>query len=105
MRHPFSLSVALLAFIAGCGSTAHPQTIATVSSPMTAQDEAVFEDGLDMVRDPRVLEGPWLTSWEDELDQRVTRADIVALVTVRTLRTDSIWTGAGPTGSCRTWTG
>ncbi len=77
---------ATAATLAGCGGP--QETLAVVSSPFTSEHAAVFEDGLDLVRDPRVLEGQWLTSWEDELDQRVSLADVVVLVTVRTLRTD-----------------
>lgn len=86
MRTTRLLLLAALAPLAACGGP--QETVAVVTSPFTSEHEAVFEDGLDLVRDPRVLEGQWLTSWEDELDHRVTLADVVALVTVRTLRTD-----------------
>lgn len=64
------------------------ETVAVVTSPFTDEHAVLFEDGLDLVRDPRVLEGHWLSSWEDELARRTGFADVVALVTIRTLRTD-----------------
>ncbi len=72
--------------VASCGGP--QETVATVTSPFTSEHQAVFEDGIDLVRDPRVLEGQWLSSWEEELSRRVALADVVALVTIRTLRTD-----------------
>lgn len=80
----YVLLSALLA--AGCGG---PRvTVATVTSPMTPELEPLFENGVDLIRDPRVLEGAWLESWEDELDRRVGSSDVVAVITIQTLRTD-----------------
>lgn len=70
----------------GCGGPQEPTV--TEIEPFTERHEAVFENGVDMVRDPEALGGTWLRSWEDELDRRVSLADIVALVTIRTLRED-----------------
>jgi len=86
MRSKTAFALASLLLLAACGGPA--QTVAVVTSPFTAEHEPVFENGLDLVRDPRVLEGPWLETWEDELARRTGFADVVALVTVRTLRTD-----------------
>lgn len=86
MRINKALVLASLAVVAACGGP--QQTVAVVTSPFTAEHEPIFENGLDLVRDPRVLEGPWLETWQDELARRVALADVVALVTVRTLRTD-----------------
>lgn len=58
-------------------------------TPFTAEHELLFENGLDMVRDPEALGGNWFTTWERELDARITHADVVALVTVRAVRTDT----------------
>lgn len=69
-----------------CAGSAEP--VRTSVTPFTAEHEPLFENGVDMVHDPDVLEGSWLGSWEEELDRRVTFADVVALVTIRTLRTD-----------------
>jgi len=76
--------VALLGLAAACGGP--PERVVT---PFTEEHEAVFDNGLDLVRDPDTLEGAWLGSWEDELDARVTLADLVLLVTVQTVRHDT----------------
>ncbi len=73
--------------VAGCGSATR-EIVPEVTSPFTEADAVLFGNGLDLVADPRLLEGQWLDTWEDELDRRVQAADVVALVTVRTLRTD-----------------
>jgi len=77
--------VAALPLLA-CGGASEP--VRTNVEPFTAQHEPLFENGVDMVRDPDALGGGWLGTWEDELDRRVSLADVVALVTIRTLRTD-----------------
>lgn len=86
MRNASLSLLAPVLVIAACGGP--QETVAVVSSPFTSEHEAIFEDGIDLVRDPRVLEGQWLSSWEDELARRVGFADVVALVTIQTLRTD-----------------
>ena len=74
-----------LAAFAGCGGGG---PIVRDVTPFTAEHEPAFENGLDMVRDPEALGGAWLRTWEDEIDRRVSLADVVALVTVKTFRTD-----------------
>lgn len=85
---PWRRSVLLLPLVLAAACGGPQETVAVVSSPFTEEHAAVFEDGLDLVRDPRLLDGPYLESWEDELGRRVDLADVIALVTVRTLRTD-----------------
>jgi hypothetical protein len=72
----------------GCGASTTASTETLVTGPFTESHEAVFENGLDLVAEPDLLEGPWLETWEDDLDVRVTLADLVALTTVQTVRTD-----------------
>lgn len=81
-----TIFAALLALVPSCGGP--QETIARVTSPFTPDLAPIFENGIDLVRDPRVLEGQWLETWEDDLDRRVGHADVIALVTVQTLRTD-----------------
>jgi len=69
-----------------CGGSQAPTQVAT--SPFLDEHEPMFENGIDMVRDPEALGGAWYGTWQDELDARITNADVVALVTVDTLRTD-----------------
>lgn len=88
MKSPSSIvALALVLLIAGLGCGA-AQPVEVVVTPFTSQHEVVFENGVDMIRDPEGTGGGWLASWEEETDQRVTLADVIALVTVRTLRTD-----------------
>jgi hypothetical protein len=56
---------------------------------MSADEARLFERGIDFVAKPDGLEGRWREDWNTELEQRVRNADLVALVTVRTLRTDT----------------
>jgi hypothetical protein len=80
--------VALLAALATACGGPQGEVVARVTSPFTDAHAQVFDDGLDLVSEPELLEGPWLQTWERELEQRVSDADLVAVVTVRTLRTD-----------------
>jgi len=89
MLRRFFLWALTLSFLGGaafgCGGSQETRVI----TAFTAEHEPVFENGMDMVRDPESLEGAWLGSWEDELDARVTLADAVVLATVRTIRHDT----------------
>lgn len=69
---------------AACGSSA-PRIVVT---PMTAAQEVVFDNGVDFIDDPTLLEGSWLETWEQEIDARVTGSDVVAYVRITTMRTD-----------------
>ena len=74
-------------FLGGCGAAT---TVAGANAaPFTAETRALFEDGVDFVADPGVLDGQWRENWARELDERVSEADIVARVTVHTVRTDT----------------
>jgi hypothetical protein len=77
--------VVLAAALAACAGRA---STVRVTSPFTEEDAEVFDDGIDYVGDPSGLEGPWHDSWRRDLQLRVGRADLIAAVTVRTLRID-----------------
>jgi len=82
------LAAVLLAsglLVCGCGS-ATPQVVVT---PMTPEGETVFENGVDFIDDPSLLEGSWLDNWESDIEHRVTLADAVAIVRVTTVRRDT----------------
>ncbi len=81
-RTPAALALAL---VAACGAAPTP----IVVTPMNAAENAVFENGIDYIEDPSILEGSWSESWEQEIDLRCRTADVVAFVRVVTLRTDS----------------
>ena len=61
----------------------------TISSPFTEVHEPIFANGLDLVRDPDGMGGAWLSTWEDELDRRVSYSDVVVGVTIQTVRHDT----------------
>lgn len=71
--------------LAACGSSA-PRIVVT---PMTSAQGVVFENGVDFIDDPSILEGNWLETWEQEVDLRVRSADVVAYVRITTVRTDT----------------
>ena len=68
-----------------CGPAAQP---IVVTGPFTAEHETAFENGIDYIADPTILEGSWLRSWEDDIDRRVHLSDAIAFVTITTLRQD-----------------
>jgi hypothetical protein len=72
--------------LSACGSTAPP---ARATTPFTAEHAEVFEDGVDFIADPTHLEGAWREDWSRDLDQRVSESDLIARITVHTLRTDT----------------
>lgn len=82
---PTLLTVAI-ALLSACGGSATP---ARQTSPFTEEHAAVFEDGVDFIADPTALEGRWRQDWSRDLDQRVTWSDLIAKVTINTLRTDT----------------
>src|SRR5215471_9682613 len=87
MRIP-PLSIACLcAWLGACAGQSNT-TAARVTSPFTATDSKLFDDGVDLVSDPDGLGGRWAEDWNTEMRDRVQRSDLIALVTVTTLLTD-----------------
>ncbi|MDD9940356.1 MAG: hypothetical protein OXU20_04740 [Myxococcales bacterium] len=72
--------VLLFGLPVGCASGPSPAPGPRPSSPLTQQDLALFDDGVDFVSDPAGLSGGWLQAWKTELDGRLARADVVAIV-------------------------
>ncbi|MFK7992163.1 MAG: hypothetical protein AB8I08_39455 [Sandaracinaceae bacterium] len=87
MRH-YLVVTTLGLLLAACGP-ATPNVAELDLEPYNEEHAAVFENGVDMVADPQALGGSWLRTWEEELDQRISMADLVALVTVRAMRHDT----------------
>ncbi len=81
----WSLAMAVLTLLASCGSSA-PRIVVR---PLTDAEGVVFENGIDYIDDPTLLEGSWLETWEREIDLRVRSADVVAYVRITTMRTDT----------------
>lgn len=71
--------------LSGCGAAA-PEVVVT---PMTPEHEVAFENGVDFIDDPRLLEGSWLDTWESEVEHRVTLSDAIAVVRITTVRHDT----------------
>lgn len=79
--------VALPAIVSlACGSSA---PVRRQTSPFTAEHARFFDDGIDFVADPDVLDGRWRDEWADDLLGRVQSSDVIAVVEVDTLRTDT----------------
>lgn len=57
--------------------------------PLTAEQARAFDNGVDFVQSLEGIEGRWRDDWERDLTARVSGAERIALVTVRTLRTDT----------------
>ncbi len=72
--------------VGGCGGATKP-TVAKLT-PFTDEDAHHFDNGADFISDPDAFEGQWADDWSAELDNRVGRADVVAAITVHTVRQD-----------------
>jgi hypothetical protein len=83
MRH--ALAASLLLLTVACGGA---QTTAVVA-PLTPEQLKAFDHGIDFVTTLEGLEGRWRDDWDRDLQVRVSSADLIAAVTVRTLRTDT----------------
>jgi hypothetical protein len=79
------LAGSLLLLLACGASNPTPKT----SPPLTEEQAQSFENGVDFVASLEGIEGRWRDDWDKELQVRVGSSDLIALVTVRTLRTDT----------------
>ncbi|MET0339695.1 MAG: hypothetical protein ABW252_01775 [Polyangiales bacterium] len=57
--------------------------------PLSAEQARAFDNGVDYIASLEGIEGRWRDDWERDLTLRVATSNRVALVTVRTLRTDT----------------
>jgi hypothetical protein len=93
MFHTRKISVLLLSFGLlgigffgiGCGGGSGEMKM---SSKFTAAHAEFFENGVDYVANPDVLEGRWQEEWQRELEKRLEYSDFIGVVAVNTLRTD-----------------
>jgi hypothetical protein len=76
------------AWVTACGGK-NTTTPAVPTSPFTEQDLKLFDDGVDLVADPDALAGRWADDWNVEMRDRVERSDLIALLEVSTLLTDT----------------
>jgi hypothetical protein len=89
MKRLVSVSAFLIvlggASVLGCGAAATQIVI----TPMTPESETAFENGVDFIDDPSLLEGSWLDNWESDVEHRVTLSDAIAIVHITTVRRDT----------------
>ncbi len=87
------LSTLVLATALGSGASLHgcasSQSHGQTAAALSAEDARLFECGVDFIARPDGLAGRWREDWSNDLDERVKKADAIANVTVRTLRTDT----------------
>ncbi len=70
----------------GCGAS---QAKDVATTPLTADEARVYEHGVDFIATLGGLEGRWRDDWDKDLDIRIGSADAIAIVTVKTVRTDT----------------
>lgn len=74
------LTAALVSLLVApsCGGGAVRRT----TTPMTPEAELAFENGIDFIDDPSLLEGNWLEEWEGDIGRRVELCDAVLVVRI-----------------------
>ncbi len=84
---PISLAILACALVtSACASTSKAKISA---APLTADEARAYEDGVDFIATLAGLEGRWRDDWDKDLSVRMASSDAVAIVTVKTVRTDS----------------
>jgi hypothetical protein len=73
-----SLALVCLLAAPACGGGAVRRTV----TPMTPEAELAFENGIDFIDDPSLLEGNWLEEWEGDIARRVDLCDAVLVVRI-----------------------
>ncbi len=81
------LMMGVVCALSGCAKG--PPAVSTVE--FTAEDERVFDNSVDLVDKPAIVESEWRGGFE----RRVTRADVIAAVKVEALSADEDRRGAG----------
>lgn len=69
---------------AACATTGGPR----VTSPMSADDERLFDGAVDYVGNPDELGGTWADRFHAEVHERVAASDLVAIVHVTAVNAD-----------------
>jgi hypothetical protein len=69
----------------GCGGA---QTSSAPSPPLPPEQARVFDQGVDFIGRLAGLEGRWREEWDQDLATRVAAADVIAVVRIKTVRTD-----------------
>jgi hypothetical protein len=55
--------------------------------PLTPQQAALFDDGVDMLETPEALQDTWRSDWDRETHERIAQSDQIVLGDVTTVRT------------------
>ena len=76
----WAASLALLLVATGCGGS----TKSVVVVDFKPGDEEIFDNAIDLVADPAIVEG----AWSGDFERRVDRADVIAVVEIETLSSD-----------------
>lgn len=79
----------LVPLLFACGGSSPPSARPLTAEPLSVEDRPYFEEGVDFILDPEALEGRWALEWRQELEERVARADVIAIVRVHTLSTQT----------------
>jgi hypothetical protein len=82
----FAIVTCALFLMFACGGAKQNQK---QSTPLTPEQTAAYDHGVDFVTTLEGIEGRWRDDWERDLSVRVASSDLIALVTIRTLRTDT----------------
>lgn len=83
----FAVPAVLLACGLACGSGA-PKRGPRATAPLTAEQAALFNDGVDMLEKPEMLQDAWRQQWADETQRLADNAELVVRGVVTTVRTD-----------------
>lgn len=83
---PFTIArfVCALLLAAACGGS---RSGPSAETPLTAAQAMLFEDGIDVLTDPKALQDNWRTDWETETQALVKQSDRAVLGHITTLRT------------------
>jgi hypothetical protein len=70
-----------------CGGTGANQP-PRATAPLSAEDAELFNDGIDMLDKPEMLQDTWRQQWAEDTQRLADRAQLVARGEVTTLRTE-----------------
>jgi len=76
----------LLGALAACAGAAKQAPRAT--APLTAEEAALFTDGVDMLDKPEMLQDAWREQWAEETQRLADHADLIVRGVVTTVRSD-----------------
>lgn len=81
------LTMTLVCALLGCAGSG--STVPVVE--FAPEDELLFDDSVDLVDKPAIVEG----EWRGDFERRVTRADVIAVVRIQSLSSDEDRRGSG----------